>query len=135
MKKRGFSVLEIIFAIVILGVIASIAVTKLVSSKNEASLSSLKQDIRTITTSIQSYYIVNAKIDKISDSVTLNASNWKISDQKVEFFDNETLCVKIEILSNDDGNQLVQTINQNNNGTICSSLRDDGFGDETYRLD
>lgn len=131
--KKGFSVLEIIFAIVILGVIASIAVPKLMSSKNDASLSSIKQDIRTVTTSVQSYYLVNGSIDKISDAVTLNSSTWSISDKKLEYSENETICVTIEIII-EDTTSLNLTINSENTGTICSSLINDGFSSQTYNL-
>lgn len=129
--KKGFSVLEIIFAIVILGVIASIAVPKLLSSKDDASLSSIKQDIRTTTTAIQSYYMVNGSIDKISDALTLNSSTWTINDKKLEYYDESTICVTIEI---DDTNTLNLTINSANTGTICSSLISDGFSSQTYNL-
>ncbi len=129
--KKGFSVLEIIFAIVILGVIASIAVPKLLSSKNDASLSSIKQDIRTTTTAIQSYYMVNGSISKISDAVTLNSSTWTINNKKLEFYDEKAICVTIEI---DNTNTLNLTINEANTGTICSTLISDGFSSQTYNL-
>lgn len=132
--KKGFSVLEIIFAIVILGVIASIAVPKLMSSKNDASLSSIKQDIRTVTTSVQSYYIVNGSIDKISDAVTLNSSTWNIADKKLEFVEEDVVCVTIEVTSEDDITTLNITINPDHTGNICSSLKNDGFSSQTYDL-
>lgn len=132
--KKGFSVLEIIFAIVILGVIASIAVPKLLSSKNDASLSSIKQDIRTITTSVQSYYIVHNKIEKISDAVSLNSSVWNITDKKIVFSEKNTACVTIELTTEDETNILKVTLNSENIGNICKKLIDDGFTDQIYDL-
>lgn len=132
--KKGFSILEIIFAIVILGVIATIAVPKLMSSKNDASLSSIKQDIRTISTSVQSYYIVNNKIDKLSDAISLNSSTWDIEDKKAVFYENDTACVTVELTNEDDTDILYIKINSENSSSICSSLIEDGFSDETYDL-
>lgn len=132
--KKGFSVLEIIFAVVILGVIASIAVPKLMSSKNDATLSSIKQDIRTLTTSVQSYYIVNESIDKISDAVVLNSSTWDITDKKVIFYENGNACITIELTTEDDIETLKLTIDSDHTGDICTSLINDGFENQTYDL-
>lgn len=132
--KKGFSILEIIFAIVILGVIASVAIPKLMSSKDDASLSSIKQDIRTTITSIQSYYIVNEKIDKILDAISLNSSTWDIDDKKVIYYEDDLECVTIQLSVEDNIDVLKLIINSENKGNICTSLINDGFTDQTYDL-
>ena len=45
--KSAFSLLELIFAIVILGIIASFAVPKLMDTKDSALISTIKRDINT----------------------------------------------------------------------------------------
>ena len=102
-NKKAFTLLEMIFAIVVISVIASLAIPKFNATRNDAIVSTLKQDISTITTSIQSYYLVKGKIDKISDAVNLNSAVWDISDDTVVYNEQNNECVKMEIsLSNND---------------------------------
>ena len=67
--KSAFSLLELIFAIVILGIVASFAIPKYIDTKDSALVSTIKRDINTAVSSIQSYYLLNQKIDKISDAM------------------------------------------------------------------
>ncbi len=46
--SRGFTMMEILFVIVILGILASIAVPRLVANKQDAQISQLKSQIATI---------------------------------------------------------------------------------------
>jgi general secretion pathway protein G len=70
--KSAFSLLELIFAIVILGIVASFAIPKFLDTKDTALVSTLKRDVNTAINSIQSYYLLNQKIDNISDAMTIN---------------------------------------------------------------
>ena len=70
--KKAFSLIELIFIISVLGIIAAVAVPKLLDSRSSAVVTTIKQDIVTITTSIQSYYMLNSGIEKITDSVNIN---------------------------------------------------------------
>ena len=85
--KKAFSLLELIFAIVVLGVISSFAIPKYLDTKDSAVVSTIKRDISTITTSVQTYYLINRKIDKISDALSINESNWQVEDTKLTFFE------------------------------------------------
>jgi general secretion pathway protein G len=129
MQRKAFSLIELIFMIVVMGVIASVALPKLMNTKNNAVVSSLKQDISTVVTSVQSYYLVNGKIDKISDSVTLNSSNWDIADKEIKYLENEKVCVSIKITNN----KLEVTIDETT-GNICQALSDGGSITTSYDL-
>jgi len=119
--KKAFSLLELIFAIVIIGIIASFAVPKYLDSRNFALASTIKRDIITTTTSIQSYYLVNRKLDKISDAITLSTINWTISDKKISFFDNKQNCVDLEIK-----NSSVSIKINKDAGNVCIALSELG---------
>ena len=127
--KKGFSIIELIFVIAVLGIIAAVAVPKLMDSRSSALVTTIKQDISTITTSIQSYQMLNSKIEKISDSVTINTNTWNVDDLKVEFTSEEKICVTIEIVTN----KLNITID-NDSSSICQKLYDSGVRDASYEL-
>ena len=78
--KSAFSLLELIFAIVILGIVASFAIPKYIDTKDSALVSTIKRDLNTAVSSLQSYYLLNQKIEKISDVLTINDTNWTVSD-------------------------------------------------------
>ncbi|MFW5619271.1 MAG: type II secretion system protein, partial [Campylobacter hyointestinalis] len=62
--KKAFTLIELVFVIVILGVLASLAVPKLVGNSDDAEIVKAKTQVATIRTKIQLY--VNEK--KLSGS-------------------------------------------------------------------
>ena len=129
MHKKSFSLVELIFVIVVMGIIASVALPRLMDTRKDATASSLKQDISTITTSIQSYYLIKGSINKISDAVSLNNSVWKIFDTEVKYIENEKTCVDIKI----ENKQLKINIDPTT-GDICQELSDSGIQNNSYDL-
>ncbi len=95
--RKGFSLLELIFAIVIIGIIASYAIPKYMNTKDHALATTIKNDIVTIISSIQTYYLINRKIEKISDTIIVNELNWTIEDKKITFQDKKNDCAVIEV--------------------------------------
>lgn len=128
-SKKGFSIIELIFVIAVLGIIAAVAVPKLLDTRSSAIVSTIKQDISTITTSIQSYYMINNKIDKISDSVNINSSTWNVSDKRVDFVSDDNICISIELTEN----KLNVTINEKSS-TVCEKIYDSGVKNVSYEL-
>ena len=127
--KKGFSIIELIFVIAVLGIIAAVAVPKLMDSRSSALVTTIKQDISTITTSIQSYRMINDKIEKISDSVNINANTWIVSDLNVKFVYEENTCITIEIATNK-----LNVIIDEKSSTVCEKLYDSGVRDTSYEL-
>jgi general secretion pathway protein G len=127
--QKAFSLLEMVFAIVIIGVIASVAMPKLFDTKNEALVSTIKQDVVTVTSAIQGQYMLKRKVDKISDVVSLNSSIWEIQDTSLVFKEKDSECIKIEL----DEYELEVNINEDV-GTICKKLNEKGIIDTTYSL-
>lgn len=128
-SKKAFSLIELIFVIAILGIIAAVAVPKLMDSKSNAVVSSIKQDISTITTAIQSHYMLNNEIEKISDSVNINESVWEVSDKKVEYKIDDKLCVTIEVTDS----KLNVDISESSH-EICQEIYKAGIKDTSYDL-
>lgn len=127
--KKGFSIIELIFVIAVLGIIAAVAVPKLMDSRSSALVTTIKQDISTITSSIQSYRMINNKIEKISDTVNINANTWIVNDLKVEFVSEDKECVSIEIVTNK-----LNVIIVKDSSKVCEKLYDSGVRDVSYEL-
>ena len=120
--KKAFTLLELIFAILIIGIIASYAIPKYVDTRDTALASTIKRDIVTATTSIQSYSLVNKGIGKISDALTLSTTNWSIEDKKAIFKESDKDCVTLEIKTDNSADLLRLTINEDG-GSVCSKLK------------
>jgi len=127
--KKAFSIIELIFAIMIIGIIASVAIPKLLNLNSAATISSIKQDTNSIISSIQGYYIINKKIDKITDSINLNTNTWEIKDKEVQYLENQKSCITISISSN------ILSIKINPEvGNICKKLENQGIVSSKFTL-
>lgn len=130
--KSGFSLLELIFAIVILGIVASFAIPKYLDTKDSALVSTLKRDINTATNAIQSYYLLNQKIAKISDAMEVNSTNWTVTDTKLT---DKNECLSIEVKTADTGTKTIElAVNATKDTTICKKIRDAKIENKTYEL-
>lgn len=127
--KKGFSLLELIFAIVVIGIIASFAIPKYMDTRDSALASTIKRDIVTATTSIQSYYLVNRNINNISDAINLNEKNWIITNSKITFKDGDTVCIDLEIVD-----ETISITKAQNDGGVCEALGSLGVKTQTIDL-
>ena len=80
--KKGFTMIELIFVIVILGILASVAIPRLAATREDAEISAAVANLRTLVSDINAYYTVKgdftgAKWSEITnvplDSATTNA--------------------------------------------------------------
>ena len=130
--KSGFSLLELIFAIVILGIVASFAIPKYIDTKDSALVSTLKRDIASTTSSIQTYYLLNQKIDKIQDAIEVNETNWTVSNTKLT---DKNECMTLEIKTSDSGsNELILSVDDTKDLNICKKIVDAGLENKTIAL-
>ncbi|MFH0710517.1 MAG: prepilin-type N-terminal cleavage/methylation domain-containing protein [Pseudomonadota bacterium] len=69
MKRSGFTMIELIFVIVILGILAAVAIPKLAATRDDAKASKAATDLATIIGDVGSYYTAKGILDS-SASVT-----------------------------------------------------------------
>ena len=55
MKRSGFTMIELVFVIVILGILASVAIPKLAATRDDAKIASKAQEIQTAIAEIPAY--------------------------------------------------------------------------------
>lgn len=131
MKRSAFTMIEVIFVIVILGILAIIAVPKFMATRDDARMVALAQNIATGASDIASYMVARGEaendLSKMSNSLhslvkrgeaTVDTVNRSI---KVKA-GNETECITIEIVSaNNDEN--LTLINKTTTDEECSVLQ------------
>ena len=65
--KKGFTMIELIFVIVILGILASVAIPRLAATREDAEISTTIANLRTLVSEASSYYVGHG---------TFTGANW-----------------------------------------------------------
>ena len=128
-SKKAFTLVELIFIISILGIIASFAIPKFLDSRSGAIVTTIKQDVSTITNAIQTHYMITNGINKITNAVHVNSQNWVISDKKVQFNKDEQTCITIEVKRN-----VLQVDIYETSSELCQKIYDSGVRSVSYDL-
>ena len=63
--KKGFTMIELIFVIVILGILASVAIPRLAATREDAEISATVANLRTLVSDINAYYTVKGTFDNV----------------------------------------------------------------------
>lgn len=78
--KKGFTMIELIFVIVILGILAAVAIPRLSATRDDANVAKAATDIATLINDIGAYYTAQGKFDTLD-----KMSNVKLSSTKDKF--------------------------------------------------
>ena len=82
MRRSGFTMIELIFVIVILGILASVAIPKLAATRDDAKMSAAATEVNTAISEITSFYVGTGDFNisrpvEMSNSLASNA--WLIT--------------------------------------------------------
>ena len=131
-KKNAFTMIELIFVIVILGILAAVAVPKLMATRDDAQISKMAMAISSSASDISGYAVSNGKIEtdisKMSGIIdeliiTNDAKQDDLTVPKVDFKAGEVAeCISLQISSGNDANLSISFGNANGD-RLCLSLQ------------
>lgn len=106
MKRSGFTMIELIFVIVILGILAAVAIPRLAATRDDAKISKVATDASTLISDISSYYTGQGSM----------AAWGTMSNVKV--YSNDTLSTD----ANESNTTVPVYMGDTSNGTACFSF-------------
>ncbi len=141
--NKAFTMIELVFVIVILGVLAAVAIPRLATTRDDAQISAYVHSIRSSINDISSYYTASGDFSSLNkmttvssyDDLELDLSNGGIVYFTTSSFGNaRQRCVKFDFSS--DGNLSLSSVSNVQSG-ICSLLQKDSAYKtlvKTYKL-
>jgi len=69
MRRSGFTMIELIFVIVILGILASVAIPKLAATRDDAKVSKALNELATLKSDFSSYYTSQGNFDTGTNNI------------------------------------------------------------------
>ncbi len=75
MKRAGFTMIELIFVIVILGILAAVAIPKLAATRDDAKIAKSVTEIATVIQDFGAYYTAQGKFGNVSDMTNVKLSS------------------------------------------------------------
>lgn len=128
--STGFSMMELLFVLVIIGILASLALPRISFSRNNALSVAIQSDIQTIISSTQEYAITNefmpqnANPQWLVSYLHLSPQRWVVSGDSLKIAkngvpDSQNDCLSIRF---NQTNALEILFNRSQNSNLCQNL-------------
>ena len=130
--RKGFTMIELIFVIVILGVLASVAIPRLAATRDDAEVAKAATNLTTAVSDITAYYTAKGNFSGVSRDFT-KITNALTKDGKLNV-KGSTTCVEVILPTTGTGgntatasDKVELTLNfgsaQGKNDAVCKQLR------------
>ena len=127
MKRAGFTMIELIFVIVILGILAAVAIPKLSATRTDAEVSKIATDTATLISDLGAYYTSRGTFASANITDITNFDTGKIlaSLKDTDTFDitdgGGHDCLKVTFDSVEDGNVTISK--GTGTSSVCKSVK------------
>ena len=131
--KKGFTMIELIFVIVILGILAAVAIPKLAATRSDAKAASIKTDIGTAMQAVPAWY-QGQKEASFLNAMSLDTNVWKeqtvVNECVYKYTDESSGTITLSIIGqNIDANGSVGTAPT---GLTCDDSNASQLGNSPY---
>lgn len=131
--KKGFTMIELIFVIVILGILAAVAIPRLSATRDDARVSAAAADVATLYKDLAGYYTARGMWAGDANNTTgpsalttanlqlmTNISTATAAAGEISFSINNAVCFGVQL----DRNGTIAAVDVNNsaNDTVCSEV-------------
>lgn len=99
-EKKAFTMIELIFVIVILGILASVALPRLAATRDDARAVGVKSDIGTILNAVPAWYMSQQEAS-IINALSLNTAVWIQQGNNIDYLwldSGDQPCIQIRIV-------------------------------------
>lgn len=128
-KLKAFTILELIFVIIIIAVLSTMAIPKLLATKDDAVLSSIKYTVSLLVKSSVEHNALIGTISDVTDVISLDGddgwsrtANTQNQEKKSYIYKTDDIeCIKFQIL--DKSIQVLVADFKSNSVSLCSKVR------------